>query len=172
MTNESSPCVAIVGMRAAGKTTLGAALAAALGRPFVDTDARFVERCGAIGAFVEQHGWDAFRREEAAVVDEALAPGAVVALGGGAVETDAVRDALGARAVVVFLDEGLPTIRARLGITPRPSLTGDDVVAEAERLLVARLPHYRALTSITVPPALTTDAQVAHVRAALDARCS
>ena len=152
----------------------GYLLAAELRIGFVDTDERFVARFGSIDAFVGEHGWPAFRAREAEIVADALAPDRVVALGGGATETVGVRGALAAHATVVFLDESPATIRSRLADerAGRPSLTGDDVASEVDRVLASRLPHYRDAADIVVPPGLSTAAQVAHVIDAWSPRCS
>ncbi len=89
----------------AGKSTLGAALAEQLGRPFVDVD-REIEREQPIARIFETGGEAAFRLRESKHVREALdshSP-AVIALGGGAVGTDQIRTALRRRAVTVLVE--------------------------------------------------------------------
>ena len=89
----------------AGKSTLGAALAEQLGRPFVDVD-REIEREQPIARIFETGGEAAFRLRESKHVREALdshSP-AVIALGGGAVGTDQIRTALRRRAVTVRVE--------------------------------------------------------------------
>ena len=61
----SADCIALVGPRAAGKSTLGAALAESLGWPVHDTDELIA---GAVGCAVGEHlgrvGEQEFRRDE------------------------------------------------------------------------------------------------------------
>ena len=82
----------------AGKTQVGRLVARRLGVPFVDTDKVLSVRHGTIPALFEQRGEEGFRELERDVVLEQLAAaelGArVVALGGGAVTIDDVREAL------------------------------------------------------------------------------
>ena len=74
-------------MPSSGKTTLARALAKKTGRPWIDTDARIVEKAGQPipRIFVEQ-GEPAFRALEAEVIQELSArTGLILATGGGAI---------------------------------------------------------------------------------------
>ena len=55
--------ITLVGPGGAGKTTIGALLAARLDMPFVDLDRRFGSRAGDISEFIERFGYDAYARE-------------------------------------------------------------------------------------------------------------
>jgi 3-phosphoshikimate 1-carboxyvinyltransferase len=145
-------CVALVGMRGAGKSTLGRALAAALGLDFVDTDESFVAAHGPIGAYVAKHGWDAFRDREAEAVADALAPGRVVALGGGSVDRESTAALVADRALVVWVRERTETLAARLAAAPRPALTGLDPADELIAVLERRDPIYAGLSDLELPP--------------------
>jgi shikimate kinase len=93
----------LVGMMGAGKSTTGAALAEALGRTFVDTDALVeVEAGSPVSEVFAERGEAAFRRLEARVLEEVLATEApaVVATGGGVVLDAANRAALAPHTVV------------------------------------------------------------------------
>ena len=89
----------------AGKSTLGAALAERLGRPFVDVD-REIEREEPIARIFETGGEAAFRLRESKHARDALASEtpAVIALGGGAVGTDQIRKALRDRALTILVE--------------------------------------------------------------------
>jgi shikimate kinase/3-dehydroquinate synthase len=91
-----------IGFMAAGKSRAAGDVAAALGEDWADADDEFVRRHGAIDrAFDSEGGEAAFRQAEREVVLELLERGpGVLALGGGAVETPAVREALGSHVVV------------------------------------------------------------------------
>ena len=79
--------LALVGMPAAGKTTIGVALAKALGKPFYDTDDLVFKISGKTSEeIIKSRGEEAFRDIEEGAVKTALGNcGSVVALGGGAV---------------------------------------------------------------------------------------
>jgi len=77
--------VALLGLRGAGKSTLGARLAEALKVPFVELDREVETEAGApLGEVFAMYGQDAFRRFERRALERVLAehPQAVIATGG------------------------------------------------------------------------------------------
>ncbi|MEJ7658032.1 MAG: shikimate kinase, partial [Thermoleophilaceae bacterium] len=98
-----------VGFMGAGKSTAARAAAAALGQPALDADALLESELGeSIESFFEREGEAAFRaREEEVVLGLLARPDArVVALGGGALGSARVREALREH-LVVWLEVGL-----------------------------------------------------------------
>jgi shikimate kinase/3-dehydroquinate synthase len=121
----------------AGKSTLGLEVAARLHRPFLDVDARIEVSEGSIRELFER---GAFREVEERVALEALMqPPGVIALGGGAVETPAIRDALRARATTVLVEVDVETAWQRVSGSDRP-LAQDE--AEFRELYRRRQPLY------------------------------
>lgn len=59
--------IRLVGPGGAGKTTVGAVLADALGCAFVDLDREFGARCGDISEFIAARGYDAYARRNVEV---------------------------------------------------------------------------------------------------------
>jgi len=116
--------VALVGFMGAGKTTLGRALAGRLGRKFVDIDRKIEADAGASipQLFGGDGGEMAFRIRECRAVLDALSSDApaVIALGGGAVTTRQVRDALQGRAWTVLIDIDVETAWERVRGSDRP----------------------------------------------------
>jgi len=157
------PIVALMGLRASGKTTLGRALAERLERPFIDLDDRTLALLGdeTIADAFRRAGEPAFRRAEAEALAAALteAP-CVLALGGGTPTApgaeSALRDAQARRDLLLcYLACHPATLRARLEAAGgaganRPSLTGDDPLDEIERVHTARDGAYRALADVVV----------------------
>ena len=123
----------------AGKSTLGAAVAERIGRRFVDGDAQISDD---IPAFFREHGETAFREREQEVTLELLAarPPAVLSLGGGAVTSQAVREALREHAVTVLVDVDPDTAWERVRGGDRP-LAQDE--GDFRRLFEERAPLYR-----------------------------
>ena len=112
--------LALIGFMGAGKSTLGRELAQLTHRPFVDTDEEIEKRFGPIGELFER-GEPEFRRIEEQVVAEALAgPTAVVALGGGAVLSEATRERLTRTAFVTWVKVDEETAWERVGGSRRP----------------------------------------------------
>jgi XRE family aerobic/anaerobic benzoate catabolism transcriptional regulator len=80
--------VALIGLRGAGKSTLGRLLAPRLGVPFLELDQEIEHEAGMeLGEIMELHGQAGFRRMERTVLDRLIAvhPAAVIAAGGGIV---------------------------------------------------------------------------------------
>lgn len=126
----------------AGKTVLGRDAARRLGRPFVDLDDEIERRVGEISDFFEQHGEARFREVEAASLTPILEADrlSVVALGGGAVTSPEVRDALRSRALTILVDVDVDDAWQRVRGSGRP-LARDR--ASFGALFEERAPLYR-----------------------------
>ena len=140
--------VALIGFMGAGKTTVGEALAARLGRRFVDVD-REIERntLVSISTLFAQRGEAKFRLAEqsAAVAALASAEPAVIALGGGALGAGPVRSALREQAFAIHLEVEPDEAWRRVG--------GKRPLAQDEQRFVAlhgeRLPVYEEAADAT-----------------------
>jgi len=138
--------IVLTGFMGAGKSTVGALLAAKLGWRFVDIDAAIEAMYGAsIASLFEQRGEPWFREvEQATILDFLGIDHLVLALGGGAIETEQTLRLLlasvGTR--LVHLEASLDTVLARcVGTeTVRPVLRDK---ANLESRYTRRLPLYR-----------------------------
>jgi shikimate kinase/3-dehydroquinate synthase len=107
----------------AGKSTLGPQAAERLGRPFIDLDRDLEQDLGAtIPEFFEQRGETEFRMQEEghAIAALRLPDPAVIALGGGAVQTPSIRRELRDRAFTVLLEVDPETAWQRSAGSGRP----------------------------------------------------
>ena len=143
--------VVLVGPRAAGKTTLGRGLAEELGWEFLDTDDLLAAQVGMpADDYLRLSGQPAYRRAEEEVAGAAMArPGTLVlALGGGAVLSRQLRNALeGEHQLVVFVRAPVPDLVKRQMAVPRApltreALTGGALQQEVTVLLAQRWRHY------------------------------
>lgn len=155
-------CIAVVGMNGAGKTVFGKRLGAKLGWKRVDTDKEFEKLHGDQHAYIEKHGWETFRREEERIVLEALAPGQVAILSGGAIESPAVRAALKEKAIVLWLQANAKRITRHLkkAKVTRPEFKKGVRHEAVENILATRTPHYASVADIVIPASIPFARQV------------
>jgi len=139
----------LLGFMAAGKSTLGPALARRAGLPFLDLDQEVERRSGlSVPDLFALAGEPAFREEEhAALLALAPRPDLVLATGGGVVEDPANHPLLRA-GFCVYLDWDWPLLARRL--LARPG--GRPLAADGEASLRARWerrdPVYRQLAQL------------------------
>ena len=115
--------IALIGFMGAGKTTLGLQLADRIGRRFFDLDREIERTAGCtIGELFRREGEATFRVIEAQRGLSTLRTErpAVLALGGGAVETTQIRAALREQALTVLVDVDVDTAWQRVAGTDRP----------------------------------------------------
>ena len=150
--------MAIVGYMGSGKTTVGRALAYALGREFVDLDRAVVKRAGRrIPQIFAESGEEHFRDLEHTSLLDALdgRPRCILACGGGVVLRQDNRELLRGTATV-FLREDPLVLYDRTRGADRPLRAAS--LGEFERRYIERLPLYREVADFEVevggrPPA-------------------
>lgn len=140
-----------VGFMGAGKSTAARSASDALGKPLVDVDAEIESRTGlSIPELFAERGEPAFRELEQQTVLEVLdrvAPGTPVALGGGALGTAKVREALRDHTVCwLEIDEATAWRRAKR--SDRPLARDKDAFT---RLYAERLPVYETVADVFLP---------------------
>jgi XRE family aerobic/anaerobic benzoate catabolism transcriptional regulator len=139
--------IALVGLRGAGKTTLGSALAAHLGCPFVELD-KLVEREHGAGVAMlfEVYGQATFRRYEREALEKVVASheAAVIATAGGIVADEDTYALLRATTHVVWL-KAHPAEHMRRVMEQgdfRPMGRNREAMADLIAILDAREPEY------------------------------
>jgi len=146
--------IALVGLRGAGKSTVGTQLAAALGSSFVELDQLIEEEAGlGLDEIFALHGESYYRRLEHEVLSRFVATQSdtVLATGGSLVHGRATYDLLKAHARTVWLkarpEQHLERVAAQGD--QRPMAGRSDPIAELRTLLLEREPLY-AEADVTV----------------------
>lgn len=128
-----------------GKSSVGRALATALGRNFYDVDDEIEAKLGrSIADIFFSEGEDRFRVYETEVIREILfKEKSVIALGGGALLSDINRKMVQSRGPVILLDASFETLLSRVKTSQvnRP-LIHDDTAQRLKLLLDQRQNHY------------------------------
>jgi shikimate dehydrogenase len=157
--------IILIGMPGSGKSTVGQALAEALGRPFVDTDTRIAEEAGrTIPEIFSADGEEAFRAFETEAVKKAgMMSGAVIATGGGVVTRERNYRPLSQNGKIVFIERELTA----LPVNGRPISQANPV----EALYAKRLPLYRSFADVTVGNNGSVTETVERILSALDYDC-
>jgi shikimate kinase len=158
----------LVGARAAGKTTLGRLLAQQLGYSFIDTDSYLQQIARAsIAQLVETEGWDNFRIRESQVLQEITKPKRVIATGGGIVLAQQNRIWMQQHGTVFYLSVPLSQLAARLMRDPnldqRPSLTGQSIIEELEKIHEERQPLYHQVAHHVIDGSLVPNQIVTEI---------
>src|SRR5690606_21424912 len=127
-------------------------LAKALGLDLLDTDAAIEETTGrTIADIFATDGEREFRRIEEEVIKSALQThDGVLSLGGGAVTTPGVREALAGHTVIYLEISAAEGVRRTGGSTVRPLLAGPDRGEKYKELMTQRVPLYRKVATMRV----------------------
>jgi shikimate kinase len=147
---EPMPCITLVGMAGAGKSTLGRALAGRLGWGQLDTDQHMEAYYGLpLQRIMDTYGLDEFLRIEGHLVSQLGLTRTVVSTGGSVIYSQSAMNRLKELGPVVLLDIDEQTFLDRVGdggnrglaIPPGKSLSD---------LYNQRQPLYRAAADIVV----------------------
>jgi XRE family aerobic/anaerobic benzoate catabolism transcriptional regulator len=142
-----SPRVALIGLRGAGKSTLGQMLAADLGFPFVELSREIEKFAGcSISEIQALYGVNAYRRYELRAIEEAIQiyPEAVIAAPGGLVSDPASFNLLLAHCTTVWLqaspEDHMRRVTAQGDL--RPMAASKEAMEDLKGILAGRAAFY------------------------------
>jgi XRE family transcriptional regulator, aerobic/anaerobic benzoate catabolism transcriptional regulator len=142
-----SPRVALVGLRGAGKSTLGRQLADDLGYPFVELSREIEQFAGCSVAEIQAlYGQNAYRRYERRALEEAIQiyPEAVIATPGGLVSDPATFNLLLAHCTTVWLkadpEDHMRRVQAQGDL--RPMAASKEAMDDLKGILAGRAAFY------------------------------
>lgn len=146
--------IALIGLRGAGKSTLGAMLAERLEAPFVELDRLIEQESGvSLGVIFDLYGQSGFRRLERRCLDEVIEryPRFVLATGGSLVSEPATFERLLTMCFTVWLratpEEHMHRVMAQGDM--RPMSDNREAMSDLRRILEVREPLY-AKADVTV----------------------
>jgi XRE family aerobic/anaerobic benzoate catabolism transcriptional regulator len=164
--------VALLGLRGAGKSTVGSALAERLGVPFVELDAVVEEAAGLpLAELFAVHGEATYRRLEREALARVLADArpAVIAVGGGLVTDRETYAMLRRSCVTVWLrarpEEHMQRVSRQGDL--RPMARRSDAMAELTSILAARAPLYAEADHVVDTSGVPVEGVVLRVREAI-----
>ncbi len=150
------PCITLVGMAGAGKSTLGEKLAERLGWGQLDTDRHMESYYGKpLQEIMDTFGLDEFLRIEGYLVSELMLNRTVISTGGSVIYSEIAMNQLKKLGPVILLDIDEATFLDRVGngenrgLAIAPGKTLSDLYNE-------RQPLYRAAADIVVRTDLNT----------------
>lgn len=162
------PVIALLGLRGAGKTTIGRRLARRLRVPFVELDRRVEEAAGlTLAEIFALHGEPYYRRLERDRLEQVLAEARplVLATGGGIVAAPETYALLKRRALTVWL-RAKPEDHWNRVVQQgdrRPMADHPEAMAELRRLLASREPLYAEAAHTVDTSRLGVDAVVQEI---------
>lgn len=168
--------IALIGLRGAGKSTLGNRLANHLEIPFIELDAEIERDFGlSLGEIFALSGQSAYRRSERRALDGVLDrhPRFALAAGGSIVAEAETYDELLSRCFTVWIraspEEHMSRVVAQGDL--RPMSDHKEAMADLERILAARTPLYAKADAVVDTAGASVDASFTDLLAVLPKRC-
>lgn len=168
--------IALIGMRGAGKSTLGARLAKAMNVPFFELDQEIERIAGtSLAALIEMYGQAAYRRYESQALHALLGsqPEFVVATGGGIVSEPDTYELLLDHCFTVWIratpEEHMQRVIAQGDL--RPMAGSARAMDDLRRILKERTPLYARADATVNTSGMSEGVALKQLRNVLSAEC-
>ncbi len=145
--------IVLIGMRGAGKTTVGKMLAGRLKKEFIEMDELVAKKAGmTIPQIVKKHGWEYFRDLESEITKEvAKKDNIIIATGGGVVMRSENVRALKQHGRLFWLTVSVDTLLKRIkNDENRPSLSGKSRQEDMEETQKQRQKLYQEAADVII----------------------
>jgi XRE family transcriptional regulator, aerobic/anaerobic benzoate catabolism transcriptional regulator len=160
--------IALIGLRGAGKSTLGKMLAARIGWSFVELNKEIERQNGLeVAEIINLYGQEGFRRMEQATLVQLLARKElmVLATGGGIVSEPVTFDLILKSFYTIWLraepEEHMARVRSQGDL--RPMADDRSAMAELRNILISREPLYARASAMVDTAGLSVDAAAARL---------
>src|SRR5438876_6113219 len=160
--------IALIGLRGAGKSTLGKRLAKKIGWSFVELNKEIEAQNGlSVAEIIALYGQEGFRRMEQAALGQLLArkEPMVLATGGGIVSEPLTFDLILSSFYTIWLkaepEEHMARVRSQGDL--RPMADDRSAMAELRTILLSREPLYARASAVVDTAGLTVDAAAARL---------
>jgi XRE family transcriptional regulator, aerobic/anaerobic benzoate catabolism transcriptional regulator len=160
--------IALIGLRGAGKSTLGKMLARKIGWSFVELNREIEAQNGlSVAEIIALYGQEGFRRMEQAALGQLLARKElmVLATGGGIVSEPLTFDLILSSFYTIWLkaepEEHMARVRGQGDL--RPMADDRSAMAELRTILLSREPLYARASAVVDTAGLTVDAAAARL---------
>jgi XRE family aerobic/anaerobic benzoate catabolism transcriptional regulator len=160
--------IALIGLRGAGKTTLGKMLANKIGWKFVELNKEIESQNGlSVAEIIALYGQEGFRRMEQAALGQLLARKelTVLATGGGIVSEALTFDRILSSFYTIWLkaepEEHMARVRRQGDL--RPMADDRSAMAELRNILLSREPLYARASAVVDTAGLSVDAAAARL---------
>jgi XRE family transcriptional regulator, aerobic/anaerobic benzoate catabolism transcriptional regulator len=164
--------IALIGMRGAGKSTLGSMLAKEMGNPFVELDSEIEKDTGMpLGEIFSLYGQSGFRAIEKRTLERVLKENerAVISAGGGVVSEKETFDFLLSYCYTVWIkaqpEEHMSRVMAQGDF--RPMAANKEAMEDLRRILETREPLYRKADLLLDTSRTSVEESFAKLKAAL-----
>src|SRR5947207_1261461 len=160
--------IALIGLRGAGKSTLGRRLADKIGWSFVELNKEVEQQNGlSVAEIIALYGQEGFRRMEQAALQQLLARNElmVLATGGGIVSEPLTFDQILSSFYTIWLkaepEEHMARVRRQGDL--RPMADDRSAMAELRNIFLSREPLYARATAVVDTAGLSVDAAAARL---------
>lgn len=167
--------IALIGLRGAGKSTLGAKLAAEMKTPYIELDKEIEKDAGMpLVEFFSLYGNAAYRRIEKRTLERVLQERkrGIISVGGGMVSEKETYDHLLANCFTVWIkaqpEEHMARVVAQGDF--RAMADNDEAMDDLRRILIARDPEYRKADMVLDTSGETVEQSFAKLKAALETK--
>ncbi|MBQ9537148.1 MAG: shikimate kinase [Desulfovibrionaceae bacterium] len=148
-TKDPAPCIILIGMPGAGKTTIGTALAKSLDWPYLDTDHLIEAAYGhRLQDVVDATTKESFCDLEATVIQSIRGHRLIIGTGGSVIYRSQAMEHLKSLGFIVYLEVPLKILEARVAAFPDRGIAMDAQESLAD-LYAERIPLYERWSNLS-----------------------